>query len=217
MLIFLNNQERRLSMKFKCVREYKRGKLVFKKEIIYLMDEIRSDGQNRKFLFQNEVIEIPVEDFDTHFEVSKVLIKISGDLNEDRTVLAFIAKKARNNFVVVICGGGTQINEEIEKGGFSIHFGEHGRVTASLRERQIARDVLEDIQMKLQNRLIGTGAYVEKPVVEFGTVLCHINGDYAVEVAYLGFDEIFVFTLESRKKDKMKRFKDFPKIQVIGV
>ena len=149
--------------------------------------------------------------------VKNILVKVSGDVIEKEEVLNFIKEKARENYVVVICGAGTKIGEAFDKKGCKIKFNEHGRVTETFEERQIIRDVLEDEQRKLQDKLVGTGASVIIPIIELGSVLCHINGDMYVKAGYLGFGEIYVFTLKDRVGDKEKIFNDFLKVKVIGV
>ncbi|MCK4650402.1 hypothetical protein KAT36_04190 [Candidatus Pacearchaeota archaeon] len=149
--------------------------------------------------------------------IKNILIKVSGDVIEKKEVLNFIRKKARENYVVVICGAGTKIGKVFDKKGCKIKFNEHGRVTETFKERQIVRDVLEDEQRKLQDRLIGTGVSVIIPIIKLGSVLCHINGDAYVKAGYLGFDEMYVFTLRDRIKGKEKIFNGFSKVKVIGV
>jgi len=107
------------------------------------------------------------------------LIKLSGDVIQEK-VLAWIGKLAKDYFIVLCVGGGTQINTAFIKAGFTVGIhGPLGRETKNLAERQLARDVLEKNQAELQDRLaaIGVQAAVVIPVVEVGTVLCHVNGD----------------------------------------
>ena len=149
--------------------------------------------------------------------IENILIKASGDVIEKEEVLNFIRKKARENYVVVICGAGTKIGKALGEKGYETKFDEHGRVTKTFEERRIVRDVLEDEQRKLQDRLIGTGANVIAPIIKLGSVLCHINGDAYVKAGYLGFDEMYVFTLRDRVEGKEKIFNGFSKVKVMGV
>lgn len=147
--------------------------------------------------------------------MKKVLEKISGDLNKHQTFLSFTERKARENYVAVITGGGTQINEALRRAGYQVQFDEHGRVTATSIEREIARDVLEKEAKKLKNRFLGKGIVVLRPFLYAGSVLCHINADNLVKAYYLGFDEIYVFTLKERTKAKEKVFADYQKVKII--
>ncbi|MFC1595150.1 hypothetical protein ACFL3E_01855 [Patescibacteria group bacterium] len=113
-------------------------------------------------------------------KIKNILIKVSGDTSNHRKVLAFIKRRAKTNFVVVICGGGSQVNKALREAGFTPNFDEHGRMAETWKERKIARDALEQEQNRLQNQLIGSGAYVEAPYLEAGPVLCPINGDNLV-------------------------------------
>jgi len=148
-----------------------------------------------------------------------VLVKVSGDLCLRADVIEYIRKLAAEYYVVIVVGGGTQINRAFEEAGLKP--GKHGplgRETNSFKERQLARDVLECNQAELQDLLAshGINAMVVIPVLDIGSVLCHVNGDIFVLTVYHGFDKIFIFTLEDRVKSKKKELKDYPKIEIIG-
>ncbi|MFA5871002.1 MAG: hypothetical protein WC842_03930 [Candidatus Paceibacterota bacterium] len=146
------------------------------------------------------------------------LIKISGDTIKD-DVLDWIKKLSLEYFLVICIGGGTQINEAFSKAGLLIgKFGPLGRETEGLKEKQLARDVLEKNQEEIQDRLadLGVHASVVIPVIEIGTVLCHVNGDQFVLSAYHGFDVLYIVTLKDRVETKKDFFAQYKKIQVIG-
>ncbi|MCC2631112.1 MAG: hypothetical protein K0S38_921, partial [Candidatus Paceibacter sp.] len=113
---------------------------------------------------------------------------------------------------------GTQINEAFTTNGYAIHFGPLGRETNTFEERQLARDVLEKNQAEIQDLLAEQKiqATVILPVLDIGSVLCHVNGDIFAMAAYLGFDKVYVLTLDDRKEQKQKEYELYPKIQVIG-
>ena len=147
------------------------------------------------------------------------LVKVSGDLCQREDVIEWIRKLSAEYFVVILVGGGTQINEAFKRAGFKVaKHGPLGRETEVFKESQLARDVLEENQEKVQDLLAlrGVMATVVIPVLDIGSVLCHINGDIYILTAYLGFDRIFVLTYESRVKEKKLAFKKYPKIQVVG-
>ncbi len=147
------------------------------------------------------------------------LVKVSGDLCEREDVLEWIRKISAEYFTVILVGGGTQINEAFRKAGFKVtKHGPLGRETESLKESQLARDVLEENQEKIQDLLATRGmmASVVIPVLEIGSVLCHINGDIYILTAYNGFDRIFVLTYENRIKEKKRAFRKYPKIAIVG-
>jgi acetylglutamate kinase len=151
-------------------------------------------------------------------EVPNVLIKVSGDLAENNEFFDFVVKKAKTNYVVVISGGGTKINQALEDAGYTIQFNDHhGRITKTWQERIIARDVLERAQKELQDKFVGKGVAVIAPILSPASVLCHINGDNLVKAFYLGFEEIYVFTLESRLENKKAFFTDSPKVEIISI
>lgn len=160
------------------------------------------------------------------------LVKLSGDLVDRLDVLAWLRQLAKEKFVVVISGGGTQINAEFEARGYGKNYGPLGRETRSFDERQLARDILEKNQADIQDLLARENipAVVLIPVLDIGSVLCHVNGDVFVLTAYLGYDELFVLTLDSRVAQKRTQLEtiwaaldsgkyneDFPpKINVVG-
>jgi len=146
------------------------------------------------------------------------LIKISGDLLSKKDAIDRIREISREYFTVITVGGGTQISAAFQQKGFPIKFGPLGRETGSLEEKQLARDVLEKNQMEIQDFLAAEGiaATAIVPFADVASVLCPINGDIFVLMAYLGFDELYIFTLKQREEQKRKEFKKYPKIKVMG-
>lgn len=124
------------------------------------------------------------------------LVKISGNLLENVKVLSWLKEKSKEFSLVILIGGGEQINTAFMEKGFNIKFCTLGRVTETLVERQLARDVLENNQANIQDQLDwqGISARVIIPVMNIATVLCHVNGDVYVLAAYNGFDQIFILT-----------------------
>lgn len=146
-------------------------------------------------------------------------IKMSGDIMFNDDVLDWIKKLSQEYFVVVCVGGGTQINEAFMAAGLSVgEFGPLGRETSIMEEKQLARDVLERNQAEIQDRLVNLGVYVNVviPVIEVGTVLCHVNGDQFALAVYHGFDVLYVVTTNDRLEKKKSFFWRYKKIQVIG-
>jgi hypothetical protein len=146
------------------------------------------------------------------------LIKVSGDMISER-VLQWIKNLSKKYSVVVCVGGSTQINKAFEKAGFPVSkFGPLGRESKSLKEKKLAKDILEKNKIELQNRLkiIGARVKVVIPFFEIGKVLCHINGDNFVLLAYLGFDILYVVTTKERVDKKKEFFAPYPKVKVIG-
>lgn len=146
------------------------------------------------------------------------LVKISGDVLNDE-VFDWIKKLTNDHFVVLCVGGGTQINEAFTEAGLPVgEFGPLGRETNSFEERQVARDVLERNQAKVQDQLAAIGVQVSVviPVLDIGTVLCHVNGDQLVLTAYHGFDILYVVTTFDRVEQKKESFAPYDKIQVVG-
>lgn len=146
-------------------------------------------------------------------------VKVSGDMCRSPRFIAALHKLTMHRFVVVCVGGGTQINEAFKKNG--IKLGKHGplgRETKSFKERQLARDVLEENQAKLQDALAEQGiiATITIPVIDIGSVLCHVNGDQMVRTVYLGFDDVFIVTTPERHGAKAEEFKDLPKVKVLS-
>ena len=149
-----------------------------------------------------------------------ILIKVSGDLVEKEETLEFIKAKTKDGYVVVVCGGGTAIGEALKKQGIESKFGPAGRMVSDFRGRQIARNILENHQVELQDRfnVLSINVLVEIPVVYIGGVLCHINGDdFLKSVAYNSYDELYCLTEKGKVQKKKEIFNKYPKIETIGV
>jgi hypothetical protein len=149
----------------------------------------------------------------------KIFIKQSGDLADDRDdVLNWIACKCREGFTVLTPGGGTRITDTLDKLEIKHHFIPRvGREIEHFEGEQIARNELELNQRDVQDMLAARGAMVTivLPVCYIGTVMCRLNGDTMVEMAYHGFDEIYVLTLDNRGEKKREQFAHLPKVQVV--
>lgn len=134
-------------------------------------------------------------------------------------VLLWLKKLTKNYSVVICVGGSSQINEAFKKIGLPVSkFGPLGRELENLKEKQLAKDVLEKNKTKIQNLLkkVEIKAKVVIPVLDVSSVLCHLNGDQFVLSAYLGFDDLYVITTKGRFAEKKKKFASYPKIQVVG-
>ena len=159
-----------------------------------------------------------------------VLVKISGNLLEKEEVIEWLKEISEQYSVVILIGGGEQINEAFRERGFEIRFGPLGRITKSLEERQLARDILEKNQALIQDMIDekGINARAVIPARDIATVLCLENGDVFVLSAYNGFDKIYLLTLMSNVDKKLlwleqlaKCFKhieegELDKIEVMG-
>ena len=150
--------------------------------------------------------------------MKNILIKGSGDVTTSQQFFNFVVEKAKENYVVVICGGGTKISAALEKAGHPIEYDTLGRrITKSWEERLIMRDVLEHEEKLLQDKFVGKGVIIVSPILYAGSALCPINGDDLVKAYDLGFDEIYVFTTIERIDKKRAVFKEWPKVEVIGI
>lgn len=131
-----------------------------------------------------------------------ILIKVSGDLVDNPAVIDFIKERAQKAFVVILVGGGTEISNNLGAQGFGSHFSAAGRVIPDFSGRQLARNILEKNQQKLQDRLVELqiNAVVEIPVVNLGSVLCHLNGDHLAVAASINFNQTYILTSKGRKK-----------------
>ncbi len=109
------------------------------------------------------------------------LVKLSGDMIPlNPSLLGWVDTLSKEYHLVILVGGGVQINHEFVTRGIPLkEHGPLGRELSSFKERQIARNVLEDNQKKVQDELSAAGIHctVEIPVIYVGTVLCHVNGD----------------------------------------
>ena len=149
-----------------------------------------------------------------------LFVKVSGDLIGSAEFIEYMKKLTRKYFTVICVGGGSQINKELERLGITPGpHGPLGRELPNLRLKQLARDILEQCQGHLQDRLaeLGVTAVVTIPVIDIGSVLCHVNGDQMVRTAYIGFDKLIIFTKKKRVEKKAGEFKGLEKVEVIGI
>lgn len=147
-------------------------------------------------------------------------IKVSGDLCQKESFFDYLKDVTSRYFVVVCVGGGTQINEALLKEGISAGaHGPMGRELQTFELRQLARDMLERNQFCLQDKLatLEISAVVTIPVIEIGSVLCHVNGDQMVRAAYIGFDKLVIVTTPERVEKKTLEFVNLPKVEVVGL
>ena len=148
-----------------------------------------------------------------------IFIKASGDIQKLEKFRRLIRRLSKKGFVVIGAGGGSQINNAFKKKGYKQKpHGPAGRELKKFKDRQLARDILENNQVRLQDKLDKDGikANVMIPVFDFQSVLCHANGDLLLLLAYNGFDTLFAVTTKSRLEKKKKQFAPFPKIKVIA-
>jgi hypothetical protein len=146
-------------------------------------------------------------------------VKISGDACFNDDVLKWLKQLSRLHSLVVCVGGGTQINEAFVRAGLPVgEFGPLGRETASLQEKELAKDVLKKNRIEMKKRLadLGVNANVVIPIIDIGGVPCHVNGDQLILTAYHGFDLLYVITTKDRIKSKQTFFAPYKKIRVIG-
>ncbi|MCK4554488.1 hypothetical protein KAU19_06060 [Candidatus Parcubacteria bacterium] len=132
------------------------------------------------------------------------LVKISGDGLRNKNVLERLKKFSEKYSTAIIVGGGTDINNAFKEKGYESEFCPLGRITETLEERQLARDILEKNQAIVQDLLDekGINARVVIPSRTIATVLCPENGDVMVLSAYIGFDKILIFTKKNMVKAK---------------
>jgi len=150
--------------------------------------------------------------------MKNVLVKGSGDVTEKEEFSNNVIEIAKENYVVLICGGGTKISAALENAGYKVEFDSLGRrVTKTWEERLIMRNILEAEEKKLQNKFTGKGVVVVPPILYAASVLCPINGDDLVMAYELGFDEVYIYTTKNRVKKKQQRFQNIKKVTVLSI
>lgn len=146
-----------------------------------------------------------------------LFVKVSGDLCLTDEFINYL-RQWREYFIVICVGGGTQINEAFRNIGIEPEpHGLLGREIPTFGLRQMARDILEKNQSDLQDKLAGLeiNAVVTIPVLDIGSVLCHVNGDQMVRTAYIGFDKLIVITTTERYHKKVIEFSGLEKVKVV--
>lgn len=149
--------------------------------------------------------------------MKNILIKASGDVLNDEKFIKFVKERARQNKIVVICGGGTQISEALMKAGYKIKYDAFGRVVKMQKEKKIVKNVLGKQRRTLEKSINSKNIDIIVPILQAGTVESHINGDNLVKAYYLGFDTIYVFTLKNRITGKKESFKDYPRVKILSI
>jgi len=136
------------------------------------------------------------------------LVKISGDLLQNKKVINWLRVVSKKYSVVVLVGGGTQINNEFAKHGWPIEFGPLGRITKTLEKKLVASNILERNQAIVQDLFDSKkiSVRVAVPIVRIADVHCQVNGDVMVLAGYNGFDRIFILTTKERSKKKGEKF-----------
>ncbi len=131
-------------------------------------------------------------------------VKLSGNLLDNPAVILWLRELTKAYYVAICIGGGEQINKAFEQAGYPVKFGPMGRVTSTLAQRQLARNVLEQNQALVQDLLDdhGISARAIVPVDNIGGVLCHVNGDVMLLAAYNGYDKLYMLTTEARVEKK---------------
>lgn len=156
----------------------------------------------------------------------KILVKASGDLTNSQELVDFVTEKSVDNFVVIICGGGTKISAALKEAGYEIEYDNLGRrVTKTEGEKSIAANVLRYEAISLKNKILGQDNYCQgahgleviPSYLSLYGITCPINGDDLLKAYYLGFDESYVFTKKDRIEKKSIIFKDFPKVRIVGI
>jgi len=98
--------------------------------------------------------------------MKNILVKSSGDLTDGQEFYNFVADKALQNRVVVICGGGTKISAALEAAGYDVEFDKlERRVTATVAEKIIMRDVLAGEAKNLQKKFLHWNVIVVPPIL----------------------------------------------------
>lgn len=149
--------------------------------------------------------------------MKNIFVKVSGDLYERNDFVDWISELSKENLVVICVGGGTQINKAFGENGITADkYGALGRQHKNREEQEIAKKVLDnnknDLEKILESKNIEAKVII--PFFDIETVWCHVNGDQMVRTVYLGFDKIFVVTLESRLENKEDQFKELPKVAI---
>jgi len=146
------------------------------------------------------------------------LVKISGDLLENKKFFVWLKEKSEMFSIFILIGGGKQINEAFQRKRFPIKFVDGARVTENEEQKNLAEYILLKNQKKVQDICDKKKIYTEVvvPVIYVDKNLQHINGDdYAILATWL-FDKVFVMTLENRVGTKNEKFRDYP-IEIVGL
>ena len=150
---------------------------------------------------------------------NNILIKASGDVVDNTKFQQFCKDQATKTQgqIVIICGSGKQINSNLQKRWYSIHYNDTGeRIISCDIQEQIVRDTLKATTGHVEQIFKWySNISVQWSWLEIAGVYCHINADTLVITYYLGFQDIYVFTFPWNKENKQKHFAKYPKVQII--
>ncbi len=126
----------------------------------------------------------------------KALVKLSGSLLRSSKVLRWLKELTKIYRVVILVGGGDQINQAFRRRGWTIDFGPFGRKTESTEQQRVQRMVLKKNQASVRMLLAKhrIRAKVGIPVISVAGELCNVNGDTLALIVYDSFEKIFVVT-----------------------
>lgn len=139
----------------------------------------------------------------------RTLIKISGDLTQNKEVLEWLRKV---NFVhsgiVVIVGGRTRINQRLKENECEYWFENGIRMHPNALSRFHARDVLQDIRDELRRALhYPRNMEIQIPCIVIADTICHFDGDDYLRMLAPSFDDVYCLTVKGRIKKFPERIK----------
>ncbi len=133
-----------------------------------------------------------------------VLIKISGDLIQNKGAGDFILSKANhkdNPNVTVICGGRTQINKHLEVHHIEPTFEDGIRIHETDESAWLARSVLWHNRANLYNMLQHPdNVEILVPCQVIRDHICHFDADEYFRILHHNFDEAYCLTKTGRTK-----------------
>ena len=134
------------------------------------------------------------------------LVKISGDLLQNKEVFEELSRLSKTYNVFIICGGGTAVSKKLKEKGIPFSFKNGSRIIRSYTGRELACKVLEEQAVGLRNELSlrKITATVWAPLLEYKSKIFRINADDYFIALSPNFITHVCFTKKGRDKSRLR-------------
>jgi len=143
-------------------------------------------------------------------KIEKILFKVSGDLVENKDVLNEIKEKAkdRSRLVDILYGFGTRLSAELNRAEIDFEYKNGIRETTE-EGLKLALKVSNETREKLKKEFSGFyNISFISPVKQINGKIINTNSDEIVIKEHGHYDDVIVYALQGRNKDKFKDLKN---------
>ena len=134
----------------------------------------------------------------------RILYKVSGDLTGRSEVLEDIKAAAKANHVAVIYGLGTQLNGVLRQRNIPFRFVDGVRETTD-EGLEVALEICDECRSRLELEFCNHCIDLIAPVQVIDGKIVNTNADEIVLKEKDRYDEIIVYTIDSRDKKRLAK------------